>query len=53
MRADLKTNADKTYHLGIGNIVAKSTLAVANEIVLTLFSMIGRLLIRQAMQYLV
>jgi len=30
------------YHLGIGNIVAKSTLAVANEIVLTLFNMIGQ-----------
>ncbi len=27
----LKSNADKTYHLGIGNIVSKSTLSVANE----------------------
>src|SRR5437868_13925093 len=27
----LKANADKTYHLGIGNVVAKSTLSTANE----------------------
>jgi hypothetical protein len=27
----LKANADKTYHLGIGNIASKSTLSVANE----------------------
>jgi len=27
----LKANADKMYHLGIGDVVAKSTLAVANE----------------------
>ena len=27
----LKANADKTYHLGIGEIVAKSTLSTANE----------------------
>ena len=27
----LKANADKMYHLGIGNVVAKSTLSVANE----------------------
>ena len=27
----LKANADKTYHLGIGDVVAKSTLSVANE----------------------
>jgi len=27
----LKANVDKTYHLGIGNVVAKSTLSVANE----------------------
>src|SRR4051812_38606584 len=27
----LKANADKTYHLGIGNVVAKSTLSMANE----------------------
>src|SRR5690606_13751847 len=27
----LKANADKMYHLGIGNIVVKSTLSVANE----------------------
>jgi hypothetical protein len=27
----LKANADKMYHLGIGNVVAKSTLSTANE----------------------
>ena len=27
----LKANADKTYHLGIGNVVSKSTLSTANE----------------------
>lgn len=27
----LKANQDKTYHLGIGNVVAKSTLSTANE----------------------
>ena len=27
----LKANANKTYHLGIGDIVAKSTLSTANE----------------------
>ncbi|MEO8711861.1 MAG: IS4 family transposase [Parafilimonas sp.] len=27
----LKANADKTYHLGIGDVVAKSTLSAANE----------------------
>ncbi len=27
----LRANADKTYHLGIGEIVAKSTLSTANE----------------------
>ena len=27
----LKRNADKTYHLGIGEVVAKSTLSTANE----------------------
>ncbi len=27
----LKSNDDKTYHLGIGNVVSKSTLSVANE----------------------
>lgn len=27
----LKANTDKTYHLGIGNVVSKSTLSVANE----------------------
>lgn len=27
----LKANADKMYHLGIGSVVAKSTLSVANE----------------------
>lgn len=27
----LKANADKMYHLGIGEVVAKSTLSVANE----------------------
>jgi hypothetical protein len=27
----LQANADKTYHLGIGNVVAKSTLSTANE----------------------
>ncbi len=27
----LKSNAGKTYHLGIGNVVSKSTLSVANE----------------------
>jgi hypothetical protein len=27
----LKANADKMYHLGIGNVVAKSTLSIANE----------------------
>ena len=27
----LKANADKTYHLGIGHVVAKSTLSKANE----------------------
>jgi Domain of unknown function (DUF4372) len=31
----LKANSDKTYHLGIGEVVAKSTLSTANEIVLT------------------
>lgn len=27
----LKANSDKTYHLGIGDVVAKSTLSTANE----------------------
>lgn len=27
----LKANADKTYHLGIGDVVSKSTLSTANE----------------------
>src|SRR6476646_3061881 len=27
----LKANADKMYHLGIGDVVAKSTLSTANE----------------------
>lgn len=27
----LKANDDKTYHLGIGNVVSKSTLSTANE----------------------
>ncbi len=27
----LKANADKTYHLGIGNVASKSTLSTANE----------------------
>ncbi len=27
----LKANIDKTYHLGIGNVVSKSTLSTANE----------------------
>lgn len=27
----LKANSDKTYHLGIGEVVAKSTLSTANE----------------------
>jgi hypothetical protein len=27
----LKANADKTYHLGVGNVVSKSTLSTANE----------------------
>jgi Domain of unknown function (DUF4372)/Transposase DDE domain len=27
----LKANQDKTYHLGIGNVVSKSTLSTANE----------------------
>ena len=27
----LKANADKTYHLGMGDVVAKSTLSTANE----------------------
>jgi len=27
----LKANQDKTYHMGIGNVVAKSTLSTANE----------------------
>jgi hypothetical protein len=27
----LKANADKSYHLGIGDVVAKSTLSTANE----------------------
>jgi hypothetical protein len=27
----LKANADKTYHLGIGSVVSKSTLSAANE----------------------
>jgi len=27
----LKANADKTYHLGIGEVVSKSTLSTANE----------------------
>ncbi len=27
----LKANGDKTYHLGIGDVVAKSTLSTANE----------------------
>lgn len=27
----LKANADKLYHLGIGDVVAKSTLSTANE----------------------
>jgi hypothetical protein len=47
----LKANADKIYHLGIGDVVAKSTLAVANEKrSYLLYYDLAMLLIRQAKQ---
>jgi len=45
----LKANADKMYHLGIGDVVAKSTLAVANEKrSYVIYYDLAMLLIRQA-----
>ena len=47
----MKANADKMYHLGIGDVVAKSTLAVANEKrSYLIYYDLAMLLIRQAKQ---
>lgn len=47
----LKANADKTYHLGIGAVVAKSTLSVANENrPYLIYYELAMLLIKQAKQ---
>ena len=47
----LKANADKTYHLGIGGIVAKSTLSTANENrSFLIYYDLAMLLIKQAKQ---
>jgi len=47
----LKANADKTYHLGIGEVVAKSTLSTANENrSYQIYYDLATLLIRQAKQ---
>ncbi len=47
----LKANADKMYHLGIGNVVAKSTLSVANESrSYLIYYDLAMLLIKQAKQ---
>jgi hypothetical protein len=47
----LKANADKTYHLGIGDIVAKSTLSTANENrSYLIYHGLAMLLIKQAKQ---
>lgn len=47
----LKANADKTYHLGIGAVVAKSTLSVANENrSYLIYYELAMLLIKQAKQ---
>jgi hypothetical protein len=47
----LKANADKMYHLGIGDVVAKSTLSVANENRSCLiYHDLAMLLIKQAKQ---
>jgi hypothetical protein len=47
----LKANADKMYHLGIGEVVAKSTLSVANENRSCLiYHDLAMLLIKQAKQ---
>lgn len=47
----LKANADKTYHLGIGDVVSKSTLSTANENrSYLIYYDLAMLLIRQAKQ---
>jgi hypothetical protein len=47
----LKANADKTYHLGIGDVVSKSTLSTANENRSCLiYYELAMLLIKQAKQ---
>jgi len=47
----LKANADKTYHLGIGEVVAKSTLSTANENrSYLIYYNLAMLLIKQAKQ---
>jgi hypothetical protein len=47
----LKANADKTYHLGIGAVVTKSTLSVANENrSYLIYYELAMLLIKQAKQ---
>jgi len=47
----LKANADKTYHLGIGEVVAKSTLSTANENrSFKIYHDLAMLLIKQARQ---
>ena len=47
----LKANADKTYHLGIGDVVAKSTLSTANENrSYLIYYNLAMLLIKQAKQ---
>ena len=47
----LKANADKTYHLGIGDVAAKSTLSTANEnCSYLIYYDLAMLLIKQAKQ---
>jgi Domain of unknown function (DUF4372)/Transposase DDE domain len=47
----LKANEDKMYHLGIGNVVSKSTLSTANENrPWLIYFELGMLLIREAKQ---
>jgi len=47
----LKANQDKTYHLGIGDVVSKSTLSIANEKrSYQIYFDLANLLIKQAKQ---
>ena len=48
----LKANADKMYHVGIGEVVAKSTLSTANENrSYLIYEQLGMMLIQEAKQW--